>query len=364
MIQKRNKNKIHFKIVSTMRYLLLSIIFIWMVGYFFCDSLIYYQFDERLMKFIPSPNIVYKHRSEGIAKTYKGSFGINAIYDITKDNREKIVVWGDSYIEAHQVNDENKISQVVTTKLSQIVIGKNLMCFGVGMSGDSVADYYFDIPKYEQLIPDIVSHFIVISDIIDTLPDQSNNKVRAHFRSNPFMLYQDEWRPKYQTVKKRLADFHLYFLWEPIKSILLHTNKLRFMPVIQNHSSQGKYMKNIVYSDKFLFDSWSFLFKKLRKQSELPIALIYCPEIPKVKEGKISFKDNYAREIALLTKIAKHYEIPVLNATEPFISFYKRTGLFPRGFSNSKPSEGHFNEYGHKIVSEIIITQIISEAKR
>ncbi|MCD6578371.1 hypothetical protein J7L48_02745, partial [bacterium] len=138
------------------------------------------------MKMIHSPNIVYKHRSEGIAKTYKGLFGINAIEDITKDSRKKIAVWGDSYVEAHQVNDNKKMPQVITSKLSNKGLGENLICFGVGMSGDSVADYYFDIPKYEQLTKNIISHFIVIANIRDILPNQSTDIIRGIFKSNPF----------------------------------------------------------------------------------------------------------------------------------------------------------------------------------
>ncbi|MCK5171290.1 MAG: hypothetical protein KAQ75_15540, partial [Bacteroidales bacterium] len=78
----------------------------------------------------------------------------------------------------------------------------------------------------------------------------------------------------------------------------------------------------------------------------------------------ISVKDNDANHIALFTEIAKKYNISVLNTTDAFISFYKKTGLFPRGFSNSKPSVGHFNKNGHEIVSEIITTYIITEAKK
>ena len=358
------KKNVQSNIVQIILSFSLSLLFIWVVGFFFCNSLFYYQYDDRLMKMIHSPNIVYKHRSEGIAKTYKGLFGINAIKDITKDSRKKIVIWGDSYVEALQVNDNYKMPQVITAKLSNKGLGENLMCFGVGMNGDSVADYYFGIPKYEQLTKNIISHFIIIANIRDILPNQPTDIRRGIFKSNPFTLYQDNWKPKHQKIKKILNDFHLYFIWEPVKSFLLSVNKLHFIHNTRHHNANVKESKKIVYSDKFLFDSWSFLFKKLREQTELPIIFVYSPEIPIIQNGKISVKDNDANHIALFTKIAKKYNMSVLNTTEAFISFYKKTGLFPRGFSNSKPSEGHFNKNGHKIVSEIITTHIITAAKK
>ena len=98
----------------------------------------------------------------------------------------------------------------------------------------------------------------------------------------------------------------------------------------------------------------------MREQTSIPIVFVYCPAIPIIQDGKISIKDNDASKIKLFTNIANSYYISVLNTTDAFISFHKRTGLFPRGFSNSKPSKGHFNENGHEIISELITSYIIS----
>ena len=113
-----------------------------------------------------------------------------------------------------------------------------------------------------------------------------------------------------------------------------------------------------MHSSKFLYDSWSFLLKKLRDQTGVPLIFVYCPAIPRIHDGKIIFKNNETNKINLFTNIAKKKNISVLNTTDEFISFYKKTGLFPRGFLNSKPSRGHFNKNGHKIVSEKIMNYI------
>ncbi len=127
-----------------------SFAFIWIVGYLFCNSLLYVEFDKTLDKFVNAHGLIYRHRSEGVATTYKGRFGINAIEDIRDTKQEKLVVWGDSFVEAHQVDDPLKIPQRVTQRLVERGLGDKAMAFAVGMSGDSVADYYFDLPKYEK----------------------------------------------------------------------------------------------------------------------------------------------------------------------------------------------------------------------
>ncbi len=95
---------------------------------------------------------------------YKGLFGINAIEDTSLDNRKTISTRGDSFVESHHTDERNIIPQVATRELSDKGIGKDLMCFGIGMTGNSVADYYYNIPKHKQL-KSIVSHFIVITNI-------------------------------------------------------------------------------------------------------------------------------------------------------------------------------------------------------
>lgn len=338
-----------------------SVLFIWSVGYLFCNSIIYYQYDQKIKKFIHAPGTVYKYRSEGFGSTYKGLYGINAIRDISLDNRDKVVVWGDSYVEAHQVDDKYKIPQLVTTKLQLKVNNNEIICFGVGMSADSVADYYFDIPKYEKITKNIRAHFLIITDIRETLPDQLSDTKRGLFRSNPYTLYQDNWSPEFQTVKKVLGKFRLYFVWDPIKSAIASIKKLNFLPTIRQDIRHAANSRDVKYTDGFLADSWGFLFERLSKQTNIPIVIIYCPIIPIIENGKISYIDKYYEHYPLFKTIVEGYGIHVLDATPAFVRLFEVSGKFPRGFNNSKPSRGHFNVNGHEIVSEIIYSYIVNE---
>ena len=127
MINQKQNNLLK-RLIQISLSLFVSFLFIWVTGYLFCNSLDHYQYDEKLTKVIPAPGTI-KYRSEGIATTYRGAYGINAIEDITRDSRKKIVVWGDSYIEALQVDDCLKIPQVVNKNLLNIGLGLCFRCW-------------------------------------------------------------------------------------------------------------------------------------------------------------------------------------------------------------------------------------------
>lgn len=335
----------------------LSVLFIWSVGFFFCNSLPYYHFDPTLKKFIHQPGIIYKHRSEGFASTSIGLYGINSIENIKNDNRKKLIIWGDSYVEARSVDDELKLPQILTKKLDENNLGQDVMAYGVGMSGDSVADYFFNIPKYEKLTPDSIAHFIILTNINDSLPDQVSAK-RGMFRSNPYRLEETVRHLKFQNLKKKLDEYGMYFIWKPFKTSIASIKTINFVPSINNLPKNYK-PNTSFFSYKLLYESWSFLFGILKEQTNNPIVFVYCPPIPKINMNFVDKTDKDKRNMLIFKKVAKKYEIPVLDLSEDFMLFYNRTGLFPRGFKNSQPSMGHFNKNGHEIVAERILKHFI-----
>ena len=339
----------------------LSVLFIWLTGFFFCDSLRPYTYDPELNKYIYTPGLMYKKRSEGFARTYHGLHGINGIRDIKSDERSKIIIWGDSYIEAHQVNDPEKIPQRITEKLSATGFHDKLMSYGVGMSGDSVADYYFDIPRYEKLTGDVRAHYIIITSFEDTMPDQATDTRKGIFKSNPLRFYEDHWAPKIPKVKEIFNRFGLYFVWQPFLAVRSSFRKISFLPKWIGSGQQQDTLLEPVEPSRMLREYWSFLFQEIRKQTDKPVSFVYCPAIPAMERGKVIYEDVNGEKYFLFKEIAEEYGMTVLDARDSFISFYKQTGIFPRGFINSRPSGGHLNKYGHDIVAELITFHILTK---
>ncbi len=337
-----------------------SVAFIWLVGYFFCNSLTYYKYDSKLKRYVHAPGTIHKHRSEGIAITHYGRFNIQGISDITKIRKDKIIVWGDSFVEAHQVDDQFKIPQQITRQLANRGFGEKVMAFGVGMSGDSVADYCYYIPKYEELIQNIIAHYIVITNPNDTLPDQSSDNTRWIFKSAPFRLTLYKFHPEFQGIKKKLNQFGLYFIWQPVRSTIASLKRLQMRPQPSKRTSSKSSCEN-EESNTFRIEAWTFLFEELKEQTSLPLIFVYCPHVPRISNGKIITADSKTKEMDLFFKIARQHGISVINLRDRFVNFYKTSGVFPRGFPNSIPGEGHLNQFGDELVAEAIADHLISK---
>lgn len=339
----------------------LSVLFIWLTGFFFCDSLRPYTYDPDLDKFIYIPNQLYRQRSEGFAKTWHGLYGINGIRNIKNDKRSKIIIWGDSYIEAHQVNDSEKIPQRITAKLSAAGLHDKLMSYGVGMSGDSVADYYFDIPRYENLTRDVYAHYIIITSFEDTLPDQPTDTSGGVFKSEPLRFQENGWAPRIPKIKEICNRFGVFFVWTPFLAVRSALTEFSLLPKWVRNGHQSDILPQPVEPSDMLRKYWSFLFQEIQKQTEKPVNFVYCPVIPAMNGGKIIRDDRDDAKFLLFKEIAEGYGVTVLDAREPFISFYDQSGLFPRGFINSRPSGGHLNKYGHDIVAGLITSHILTK---
>lgn len=339
-----------------------AIIIIWIIGYLFCDSPIVYRYDKLLQKYIQTPGTVHTHKSEGFGTTYKGKHGINGVVDITSDSRSKIIIWGDSYVEAHQVDDRVKVPQLLTEFLAEKRLGSDFISFGVGMSGDSVADYYFDIPKYEKLILYPEAHYLLITSLEDIIADVASDNKRGVFASNPYRLYYDSWQPLNQGIKKKLYDLKIYFVWEPVKRILASIRDFKIVaPDSSKKDAEDNYRDAL--TEKELRKSWSFLLSELRKVTENDVTIVYCPAVPYIEANEIHFQDRDSKIIALFKELALHHNIQFLNCTPKLNEFYRHSGKFPRGFVNSKPGVGHLNEAGHTIVARLILEDFLQKRR-
>ena len=141
--------------------LLFSFFGIWLAGAFFCNDV---NIDAL------SPGDVYQHRSEGWADTCIGEFGSVGSFGIYDNAKPKLIFLGDSFVEALQVSDDQKMSH----QLSLIARGQDSVLVGVSVahSGMSMADYYFKIRDVEKHFSKVESYCIILGQFEDTLPNQ------------------------------------------------------------------------------------------------------------------------------------------------------------------------------------------------
>ena len=138
-------------------------------------------------------------------------------------------------------------------------------------------------------------------------------------------------------------------MWLPIRSLIKET-KLRFS--LGPHKP-GYHNTEVIHEsnpDK----AFAFLLHELRNQTTKPVIFIYCPYLPLIKGGELNFKDRNADIISVFARECRRNGIGFIDMKQDFCSYYLGTGKFPRGFNNSRPSEGHFNGAGHRLIAKAI----------
>lgn len=325
----------------------LGFLIIWVIAFLFGNTLTTYTWSPETGTWIRLPGSVHRQRSEGWGTSHFGRLDVIGVNDVTKIKIPAIAIWGDSHVEALQVEQWERMQEVLI-KMWRTNGIKNITAYGIGHSGESVADYYLKIPRYEKNCPNIIAHFIVLSNFEDVLPDQRTE--HAVFKSKPrYQITAQNQGPAHRQIKALLGKLGLDFVWLPAKSLIKDT-KLQFMP----GPNKPKLAGTEVIHETNKENAFSFLLHSLRHQTAKPIIFLYCPSIPKIKDGVVCLKDDNAKVVNIFARECRNNGIGFVDMTQDFCSYYQKTGTFPRGFANSRPSAGHFNVGGHRLVAEAI----------
>jgi lysophospholipase L1-like esterase len=322
------------------------------------DRLTPHEYDPALGKFMYAPNTYARARQEGWAITFVGKHNTFAIRDIDKNPLPKIAIWGDSAVEGLQVPDEHKMAQQVTAISAQT--GQSTIGVGIAHSANNLVDYIVDLREYELLIPNIVSHYIVFSNVEDdTLPDRNTGTERSRFwYKDGFVLFESDNKRLHQEIHDLLGRLNLrmvsYVIGKVSRYRVQFPWKHREATANMNREAEGPPYNKL--------EAWEFIFGELRKQSTKPITLVYTPALPHIRRGAIQLKESYERERDLTTiaEICRRHNIDFIDLTQNFNDFFLKTMKFPRGFANTFPGRGHFNADGHRIVAEAIFSHEVS----
>jgi lysophospholipase L1-like esterase len=322
------------------------------------DPLVPVEYDPALGKFMYTPNTYIRWRQEGWATTFVGKHNTYGIRDIDKNELSKIVIWGDSAVEAFQVPDASKMSQQVSEMFYRT--GHEFLGLGIAQSANSLADYIVDLREYESLIPNILSHYIVLSNLKDdTLPNRNTHTNRSKFLyNNNFSIVESKNIGSYQKVYNQLSKYKLrmisYFFGKVSRyRVQLPWNSTKAFEIDAQAEEKLSYNK---------LEAWEFIFGELRKQSNKPITLVYTPKTPTIRNGKIILKESseIEKDKLIIARICRRHNIDFIDLTENFNGYFLKTLKFPRGFANTFPGRGHFNVDGHRIVAEAIFSHELS----
>ncbi len=343
---------------------IMSIFIIWLISACFIDSITAWVWDPVVNAYVVPGGMTYYFRSEGWGVTHIGEHGLigtDSIKDIVED---KVVIWGDSYVEALHVPDQDKMAEQFNI-LCDSDRTNRLYAISVGRSGKSVADYYFNIPQYEKVIAGIRYHCIILGSMDDLLPDQPAS---GEYRYVSFPAYQftpvtdisKDTSKRSIKIKQCLNILRLQFIWNVYRDLFLGykndkplIKSLRFKP--GPNIAKGQLSQNANTGSEATRDAFTFAIDKLKKATKVPVVFIYCPAIPYIKNGAIQYDDKDSDKAKLFAGLCAENNIHFINLEGSFIDFYKRSKKLPRGFSNTFPGGGHLNKYGHKLVAGALL---------
>lgn len=346
-----------------------SIFITWAVTAVFSSNIVPEEWSPELERNVRASGWTISERNEGWASSSVHDLGLIGVSDPGIRTKPKVVIWGDSFVDAIQVDDPDKMH----LQLSNLLDPKGgVTAVAVGEPWWSFADYVFRIPTYETVLKNTRLHVIHLYSLEDTFPDQYPGARVSLFLSEPELhleKYDNEWHElEAPRIPSRISDtayrlrLHFFLHFRSRLERVIRLDGLRFKPGVQR-SSGGELSVNKNWNRYFdpawgsaepPLEAWRFLLGKLDAATEAPILVIYAPPTPTLAGGSLVLENPEKNLVAHFSAVCRDRGIGFVSLEEPFRRYWMENGRFPNGFSNTRPWEGHYNADGHRLAAEAI----------
>ncbi|PKN08871.1 MAG: hypothetical protein CVU73_06475 [Deltaproteobacteria bacterium HGW-Deltaproteobacteria-8] len=329
--------------------LALSLLAAWVAGAFFLDTVQPVVFDTAVNRYVPAPGTSSRTRGEGWATSKVGGHGIRGLPGGDLPQGPKVVFWGDSFVEAVQVDDSERMAQVFTSLARRDALPLNGV--GIGNGGDTLIDAVFRLPDYAGVLEPVALNVLVLSRLEDTLPDMPR-PCRARFLSTPELrLERGDCPPS--TLGLRLAGpFHSLELAGAFELYRkLQTLTVRLSPGPAPLTTRGNAPAPEIDQDA----AFNFLLARTQELARGPVLLLRIPPVPALNQGRIVLAEPQPDLSRRIAQACARNGVGFLDLGPAFAARFQATGRFPRGFFNTPPGTGHLNQDGHRLVAEAVL---------
>ena len=315
---------------------------IWCAGAIFLTSPTLYRYDARL-GFAPRAGGSYKQeRQENWVTNYFGELGFGKEeQNRLHSSKPKIVIYGDSYIEAAMIPGAFQMQNLVSCR--------GFDALGMGYSGIGAPEYCFLMRRLPLVTKGIRWHVIFVGDVYD-------------FRGvDPLTCLKDT--PGALPVKSSslLDSISAKYRLFSLRAIMRQWKRNKLDWLGNNWMKRKQDMPAYDREEDRLSDICLLLKQAAHKNApESRLLIVYAPTIPRIHQGEVLFAPEDITFGDELKTVCEKNNIDFINLGEDFRAYYKRTGKFPRGFFNTPPGEGHLNEKGTAIAAAVI-TRYIDE---
>ena len=304
---------------------------LWGASILFARQYVSWTYDERLAEIVPESGSEVINFREGMAITRYADYGLNACCPFQKDGKF-VLLHGDSYVEAFQLDDDKKPDAVLAHE-----IGNGVRVHGIGRSGAGLPSMILRAQSYERTLGMPAVHvFLVASGIRNDLFEDTGGAVR---------IETGYAKPATSGFSCRVAKVRN----------LLHLNFITtFNKVLKDiHGRFGSHNvqapQNIAHNVE---EEARFVLLFMRRSLKSPCAIVYCPNLPRIVgrgsktrlDRGVDSSDPDCDDAKTLRRVAEAEGVSFIDATPALMDCLKTEGTFPRGFSNlGSPGEGHLN---------------------
>ena len=336
------------------------------------------------------PGAYYRHTKEGFSQGYFNSHGFRdyeRMWEKPEDTL-RILVLGDSYVEAFQVAHEDSFPALLQKKLNVGFLPKRVEVIALGQSGFGTAQSYMRYVNSGRLYsPDLVIlAFLTGNDFKDNSKFLSRDGLRFYFEFDDRerlvldnSLYEEYERGMglvrslFQSLKQH--SYLLSLVSERVYLLSRELQKSRFdgqLTDVLQEEEKGRLDEfshlNIYRSD--LSKSWreavavtKSLILKFKNTVEedgarfVLVSLSNAEQVhPRIREQvneKYAVTFDYDQPDRMLEEYTKQQGITYLKLMPVFREAHLRTGKDLHGFGSS--GRGHWNENGHRLAAAEIL---------
>jgi hypothetical protein len=302
---------------------------------------------------------------EGITKIKFNSEGFRDVnHDVeNKDNSYRVVMLGDSFVDALQVDFSKTFYQLTQEEINQN--NGNIEVFNFGISAFSTPQEYLTYTAYaEKYNPNLVYLFFFTNDPSDGC-GEDNSKPTYHIENG--IIKQRPFTPNEHSSFEIFISNHLKSLVFLRAQYYLFKNKNG----INADLDDGILDMNKVFLkdyDEVTEECWEislYFLEELKKEvensgAELKIIIIpHTASIYEVDKERLLKEDttfeeddfDFEKPYLVLEEFLEEKNIEYLNLMEVFKKSDERVYLL---------KDGHFNKKGHEVVKDVLVEDILN----
>ena len=298
----------------------------------------------------------------------------------------RILVLGDSFIEALQLPIAKTFTKILETRLNQRINRPKIEVINLGLSGRGPAQYYRILEKKGLAYnPDLVVMAVLPNnDFSDSYPEFSNYSYKPYYRMTeknnieliPFSI-PPWYSPRSLFTHSSMAYFFVYeILKRPdLAEVFIRMGLLPAMqvnpPSITREDAKvslpfgyGLYLKNPSPEWQEAYEITLRMIREARNLAQKNGALFYAFAIPDLlrtredlqKQAKSTYKDfslDFDKPYKEIAKYCQTWEIPFVDMSPFFVEDFKRHQQ-PHTWAH----DGHWNERGHALGADIMVAPL------